>query len=176
MKATGIVRRIDELGRIVIPKEIRRILHIGEGDPIEIFTDDDRVVLKKYARIRELGDYADTYCQALNGALGFSACITDTETILYAEGSMKKRLLGAALADDFIEQMRKKQTVLSPEGSRLLNGDETTFRLASVPIVQTGDVCGSVLLCSLDERLPLGETERSILKTAALYLAKQLGE
>ena len=84
MKATGIVRRIDELGRIVIPKEIRRVLRIREGDPIEIFTEEDGVVLKKYARIRELGDYAETYCQALTGALGFSAAVTDTETVLFA--------------------------------------------------------------------------------------------
>lgn len=176
MKATGIVRRIDELGRIVIPKEIRRILHIREGDPIEIYTDDDRVVLKKYARIRELGDYAETYCQALTGALGFSACVTDTEKVLFAAGSLKKQVLGAALDEAYVERIRKKQTALFPEGSRLLDSDETPFRLASVPIVQSGDVCGSVLLCSLDERLPLGDTELSILKTAALYLAKQLGE
>jgi AbrB family transcriptional regulator (stage V sporulation protein T) len=176
MKATGIVRRIDELGRIVIPKEIRRVLHIREGDPIEIFTDDDRVVLKKYARIRELGDYAETYCQALVGALGFSACITDTETVMFASGSLKKRLLSESLSEDYIEQIRKKQAVLSLEGYRLLKNDERTFRLASAPIVQSGDVYGSVLICSQDERLPLGDTELSILKTAALYLGKQLGE
>ena len=95
MKATGIVRRIDELGRIVIPKEIRRVLRIREGDPIEIFTDGDAVVLKKYACIRELGDYADVYCQALTGALGFSAAVTDTEAVLFASGPMKKQLLKA---------------------------------------------------------------------------------
>lgn len=176
MKATGIVRRIDELGRIVIPKEIRRVLHIREGDPIEIFTDEDRVVLKKYARIRELGDYAETYCQALTGALGFSACVTDTESILFSAGSMKKTLLRAPLSSQYVEQMRKKQTILSPEGYRLLENEDTLFRLASVPIIQSGDVNGSVLICSLDERLPLRDTELSILKTAALYLGKQLGE
>lgn len=176
MKATGIVRRIDELGRIVIPKEIRRVLHIREGDPIEIFTDNDGVVLKKYARIRELGDYADTYCQALVGALGFSACVTDTETILFAAGPLKKQLQNAALSETFVNTMRKKQTVLSPEGYRLLDQDDTLFRLASAPIIQSGDVNGSVLICSLDERLPLRETELSIIKTAALYLGKQLGD
>ena len=99
MKATGIVRRIDELGRIVIPKEIRRVLRIREGDPVEIFTDADGVVLKKYARIRELGDYAETYCQALTGALGFSAAVTDTETVQFASGALKKTLLKAVLSE-----------------------------------------------------------------------------
>lgn len=174
MKATGIVRRIDELGRIVIPKEIRRVLRIREGDPIEIFTDEDGVVLKKYARIRELGDYAETYCQALVGALGFSAAVTDTETILYASGSLKKRLMKAALSEEFISRMRERQTILAPDGFTLLAGDMPALRLAAVPITSAGDVLGSVLIASDDTRLKLSETELSILKTAALYLGKQL--
>lgn len=174
MKATGIVRRIDELGRIVIPKEIRRVLRIREGDPIEIFTDEDGVVLKKYARIRELGDYAETYCQALVGALGFSAAVTDTETILFASGSLKKRLMKAALSEEFISRMRERQTILAPDGFTLLAGDMPALRLAAVPITSAGDVLGSVLIASDDTRLKLSETELSILKTAALYLGKQL--
>lgn len=173
MKATGIVRRIDELGRIVIPKEIRRVLRIREGDPIEIFTDEDAIVLKKYARIRELGDYAETYCQALTGALGFSAAVTDTETVQFASGALKKTLLKAALSGIFIDRMRQKQTVLAPEGYALL-ADLPALRLAAVPVVSNGDVLGSVLIASDETRLPLTETELSILKTAALYLGKQL--
>lgn len=174
MKATGIVRRIDELGRIVIPKEIRRVLRIREGDPIEIFTDADSVVLKKYARIRELGDYADVYCQALTGALGFSAAVTDTETVLFGSGSLKKQLLKAPLSDAFIERMRARQTTLAPEGFALMKGDAEPLRIAAVPITAEGDVLGSVLIATDDGRLKLTETELSILKTAALYLGKQL--
>lgn len=174
MKATGIVRRIDELGRIVIPKEIRRVLRIREGDPIEIFTDADSVVLKKYARIRELGDYADVYCQALTGALGFSAAVTDTETVQFGSGSLKKQLLKAPLSDAFIERMRARQTTLAPEGFALMKGDAEPLRIAAVPITAEGDVLGSVLIATDDGRLKLTETELSILKTAALYLGKQL--
>ncbi len=174
MKATGIVRRIDELGRIVIPKEIRRVLRIREGDPIEIFTDGDGVVLKKYARIRELGDYAEIYCQALTGALGFSAAVTDTESVLFASGSMKKQLLRSRLSEPFIERMRSRQTVLAPEGFPLLEGEAPVLRIAAVPITSAGDVLGSVLIATDDARLKLSETELSILKTAALYLGKQL--
>ena len=174
MKATGIVRRIDELGRIVIPKEIRRVLKIREGDPIEIFTDSDAVVLKKYARIRELGDYADVYCQALTGALGFSAAVTDTETVLFASGTLKKQLLRASLSEAFIERIRSRQTTLAPEGFALLSGDAAPLRIAAVPVISGGDMLGSVLLATDDTRLRLSETELSILKTAALYLGKQL--
>ena len=174
MKATGIVRRIDELGRIVIPKEIRRVLRIREGDPIEIFTESDAVVLKKYARIRELGDYAEVYCQALTGALGFSAAVTDTETVLFSAGSMKKQLLKAVLSDVFVDRMRARQPILAPEGFALLAGETPPLRLAAVPMTSAGDVLGSVLIASDDARLKLTETELSILKTAALYLGKQL--
>ncbi len=174
MKATGIVRRIDELGRIVIPKEIRRVLRIREGDPIEIYTDEDGIVLKKYARIRELGDYADTYCQALNGALGLSAAVTDTETVRFAAGPLKKRLMNAKLSEGLIERMRSRKTLLSPEGFQAFDDDSPALRLAAVPIIQSGDVMGSVLLITDEARLRLSETELSILKTAALYLGKEL--
>ena len=174
MKATGIVRRIDELGRIVIPKEIRRVFRIREGDPIEIFTDEDGVVLKKYARIRELGDYAETYCAALTGALGFSAAVTDTETVQFATGSLKKLLQKAVLSVPYVERMRERQTILAPEGFSLISGPVPPLRLASAPITSNGDVLGSVLIATDDARLKLSETELSILKTAALYLGKQL--
>ena len=174
MKATGIVRRIDELGRIVIPKEIRRVLHIREGDPIEIYTNDDSVVLKKYARVRELGDYAETYCQALCGALGFSACVTDTETILYAAGPLKKRLSMLRLSSAYTEKMRQKQALTEHGGYLLSEQTEPIRTVAAVPIIVEGDVAGSVLLASDDPRLSIREAELGILKTASLYLAKQL--
>ena len=174
MKATGIVRRIDELGRIVIPKEIRRVLRIHEGDPIEIYTDEDGVKLIKYARIREIGDYAETYCQALCGALGFSAAVTDTETVLFASGSLKKRLLGLPLSKAFSDRMRAQQVIAASDGFPLSERTEPFGRLCAAPILTSGDLIGSVLIAADDERLPLRETEIDIGKTAALYLGKQL--
>ena len=173
MKATGIVRRIDELGRIVIPKEIRRVLRIREGDPIEVFTDEDAIVLKKYARIRELGDYAETYCQALQGAIGFSAAVTDTEVVQFASGALKKTLLRAPLSEAFTDRIVKRQTVLAPEGYAAFR-ELPALRMSAVPITSNGDVLGSVLIATEDTRLRLSDTELSILRTAALYLGKQL--
>ena len=174
MKATGIVRRIDELGRIVIPKEIRRVLHIREGDPIEIYTNDETVVLKKYARVRELGDYAETYCRALCGALAFTACVADTETIVFAAGALKKRLLGLRLSPSYSERMRQKQVLTAQSDYLLSVQTEPIKTVAAVPILCDGDLVGSVLLASDDTRLSVRETELGILKTAALYLGKQL--
>lgn len=174
MKATGIVRRIDDLGRIVIPKEIRRVLRIREGDPIEIYTDDDGVKLKKYARIKEIGDYAETYCQALCGALGFSAAVTDTETVLFASGPLKKRLLGQPLSRAFAERIRSQQMLSVSDGFILSEQIEPVIKLCAAPILSMGDLIGSVLITTDDTRLTLSETEMHIVKTAALYLGKQL--
>ena len=174
MKATGIVRRIDELGRIVIPKEIRRVLRISEGDPIEIYTDDTGVLLKKYARVREIGDFAETCCQALCGALGFSAAASDTETVLFAAGPMKKRLIGLPLSRTFAERMRKRQIVSESSGFTLSDGAEPFPKLCAVPILSMGDLIGSLLITTDDPRLSLGEPETCTVKTAALYLGKLL--
>lgn len=87
MKATGIVRRIDDLGRVVIPKEIRRTLRIREGDPLEIFTDrEGEIILKKYSPIGELGTLAKLYAESLAQTLGCTVCITDTDQVVAASG------------------------------------------------------------------------------------------
>ena len=91
MKATGIVRRIDDLGRIVIPKEIRRTLRIKEGDPLEIFTDrEGEVILKKYSQVGELGKFAAEFAESLAQTSGHGVCITDRDQIVAAAGGMKR--------------------------------------------------------------------------------------
>lgn len=176
MKATGIVRRIDELGRIVVPKEIRRVMRIREGDPIEIFTEDGRVVLQKYARMRELGEDAHTLSGALSGALGCSAGVTDPESVLYASGALKKRLLGAALSDAYASCMRGRRVYRAPESDPPFTGGEPFLSFAAVPVLVSGDLAGSVFLASDDPRLILGDAELAALKTAALYLGALLEE
>ena len=91
MKATGIVRRIDDLGRVVVPKEIRRTLRIREGDPLEIFTDrEGQVILKKYSPIGELSEFATGYAETLSKTTGHIACITDKDTVIAVSGGPKK--------------------------------------------------------------------------------------
>jgi len=94
MKATGIVRRIDELGRVVVPKEIRRTLRIREGDPLEIFTDrNGEIILKKYSPMGELGAFAKEYVEALNKSLGHIAMICDRDSVIATAGVQKKEYL-----------------------------------------------------------------------------------
>ena len=94
MKATGVVRRIDDLGRVVIPKEIRRTLRIKEGDPLEIFTDKEgEIILKKYSPIGELSEFASEYAETLTKTTGHIACITDKDTVIAVSGASKKEWL-----------------------------------------------------------------------------------
>jgi len=98
LKATGIVRRIDDLGRVVIPKEIRRTLRIREGDPLEIYVDrEGEVILKKYSPVGELGDFAKEYADSLYEAIGHIICITDRDNVVAVAGASKKEYLNRPL-------------------------------------------------------------------------------
>jgi len=175
MKATGIVRRIDDLGRIVIPKEIRRTLRIRERDALEIFTDrDGEVILKKYSPIADLEDFAQEYADSLYESTGHIALITDRDTYIAVAGTGRKAFLGKSLPDEITERMEQRAPFNSKTaGARLpIPGFEEANQLL-VPIVHDGDVVGSIILVSHDK--PLAELETTLCKTAADFLAKQLG-
>jgi len=110
MKATGIVRRIDDLGRVVIPKEIRRTMRIREGDPLEIFTNNDgEVVFKKYSPMGELGTFAAQYAEVMARALGQAVVVSDRDRIIAVAGAPKKDLLErpvSAMLESAMEQRR----------------------------------------------------------------------
>ena len=94
MKATGVVRRIDDLGRVVIPKEIRKVHRIKEGDPLEIFTDKEgEIILKKYSPIGELSEFASSYAETIAKTTGHITCITDKDTVIAVSGGPKKDFL-----------------------------------------------------------------------------------
>ena len=113
MKATGIVRRIDDLGRVVIPKEIRRTLRIREGDPLEIFVDrDGEVILKKYSPISELGDFAKEYAEALFDSLGNPVLICDRDTVIAVAGGSKKEYLNKNISDIVEKTMEDRNSVI----------------------------------------------------------------
>ena len=111
MKATGIVRRIDDLGRIVVPKEIRRTLRIREGDPLEIFTSrEGEIMLKKYSPVGELGEFAASYAQALAQTVEALVCITDRDYVIAAAGAGKKEIEGEHLSEEMEELIEKRGT------------------------------------------------------------------
>ena len=118
MKATGVVRRIDDLGRVVIPKEIRKTLRIKEGDPLEIFTDrEGQVILKKYSPIGELSEFATGYAETLAKTTGHIACITDKDTIIAVSGGSKKEFLEQDVSQELEKLMEDKEVYTSKENS-----------------------------------------------------------
>jgi len=182
LKATGIVRRIDDLGRVVIPKEIRRTLRIREGDPLEIFTDKEgEVILKKYSPIGELGDFATQYAESLHKASGHITCIADKDTIIAVSGASKKEFLEKSLSPDLERVIEEKTTLLvrSPEEKTIsILADETgdrkyTSQVVS-PIISEGDPIGAVILLSTDPNTRMGEVETKLAQSAAGFLGKQM--
>ena len=176
MKATGIVRRIDDLGRVVIPKEIRRTLRIREGDPLEIFVDrDGEVILKKYSPISELGDFAKEYADALFDSLGHSILICDRDTYIAVSGSSKKEYLNKSISDLLERTMDQRNSVLedSKKEIQLVDGiDDDVSAYTIAPIVANGDPIGAVVLFSKERSM--GEVEHKAAETAAGFLASQM--
>ncbi len=178
MKATGIVRRIDDLGRVVIPKEIRRTLRIREGDPLEIFVDrDGEVILKKYSPIGELGDFAKEYAESLSESTGHIAMISDRDTIVAVAGASKKEYLEKPIGNLLENCMENRKILLeSSSGSYEILRDhaESISSYAAAPIVASGDPIGTVVLLSKEEGVSMGDMESKMVETAAGFLGKQM--
>jgi AbrB family transcriptional regulator, stage V sporulation protein T len=176
MKATGIVRRIDDLGRVVIPKEIRRTLRIREGDPLEIFVDrDGEVILKKYSPISELGDFAKEYGEALYDSLSSQVLICDRDTVIAVAGGSKKEYLNKNIGEMIEKTMEDRNPVLVTNKGQvsLIDGyEEEIASYAISPIIANGDPIGAVVIFSKDHTI--GEVEQKATETAAGFLAKQM--
>jgi len=181
MKATGIVRRIDDLGRVVIPKEIRRTLRIREGDPLEIFVDrEGEVILKKYSPIGELGDFAQEYADSLYESTGHVASIADRDTIIAVSGAPKKEFVNRPLspAVEKVMETRKSLLINNTADHQIYQEDEGTMAKfaneALAPIVSEGDPIGAVILGSRNQEETMGEMELKLVETAAFFLARQM--
>lgn len=176
MKATGIVRRIDDLGRVVIPKEIRRTLRIREGDPLEIFVDrEGEVILKKYSPIGELGDFAKEYADSLYEATGHIACIADRDVIIAVSGASKKEYLNKPISSTIEQAMAERKTIQVNSGDNKLADEENglTYQVVA-PVIAEGDPIGAVILMTKDPNVKMGELEVKLVETAAGFLAKQM--
>jgi len=178
MKATGIVRRIDDLGRVVIPKEIRRTLRIREGDPLEIFVDrDGEVILKKYSPIGELGDFAKEYADSLFEGTNHIILITDRDNIIAVSGGSKKDFMDKQVGSLVENSMENRRTILeSGSGSYEIVKDikDTYSSYVVSPIVAGGDPIGAVILLSKEEGVHMGEMEQKMAEIASGFLGKQM--
>ncbi len=177
MKATGIVRRIDDLGRVVIPKEIRRNLRIREGEPLEIFVDKDGgVILKKYSPIGELSTLAAEYASAIHDSLSLPVFVSDRDSIVAAEGVSKKDYIGRRIGFFVERAMSERRSLLNNNNNEPWlaednEGDLTLSGCLAVPIIVQGDPVGAVIIASNDT---LGDMEIKVAQSAAAVLAKQM--
>lgn len=180
MKATGIVRRIDDLGRVVIPKEIRRTLRLREGTPLEIFTDrEGEIILKKYSPMMELTAFSGQYAEAMAQSSGLMVCITDRDQVVAVAGGPKKELLSKTISRELERVIMERETVQAVAGDKrflYLVPDEVEGLCAEVivPIICEGDAIGSVALFSRDQRTKMGDTELKLAQTAAGFLGRQM--
>lgn len=177
MKATGIVRRIDDLGRVVIPKEIRRTMRIREGDPLEIYTDrEGGVIFKKYSPVGELGDFASQYAETLYKTSGFPICITDKDSIIAIAGASKKDLIEKPLSSEIEKVMEEKSSFVCSGGKKMPVTDYNEKYSAGVisPIISEGDVLGNVVVMRDSEKEKITDVEVKLASAASLFLAKQM--
>ena len=182
MKATGITRKIDELGRIVIPKEIRRTLRIREGTPLEIFTEKNgEIILRKYSPMGELVSFAQLYADSLSQTTGMMVCITDLEQVIAAAGGAKKEYLGKEISERMELLMEERgQNQAQPEERKYIpiikEMVQENFAQTICPIICQGDVIGSVVLMAKDSKVKMGEIEKKLAYCAATFLGRQMEE
>lgn len=177
MKATGVVRRIDELGRIVIPKEIRRTLKIKEGTPLEIFTEENgQLLLKKYSPIVELGEISKEVCDSIFASTQQNVLIVNMECVIASSGANKNTYLNK-LVDSRLEKLinaRKTQIVsIADENIRIFEDNYNIKFYVISPIMANGDVFGAIII--FDDKNELTECEKRIAQSFAEYIGKQLG-
>ena len=178
MKATGIVRRIDDLGRVVIPKEIRRTMRIREGDPLEIYTSrDGEVIFKKYSLMGGLEDFASQFCETLSKSTGAVAAVTDRDSVIAVAGGGKRELLGKSISPELERIMEDRRIYQHAPGERsvFVTDAGERFRVTvAAPIISEGDALGLVLFVSEDEKTVTGETEYKLAQTIAAFLGRHM--
>ncbi len=178
MKATGIVRRIDDLGRVVIPKEIRRTMRIREGDPLEIYTDKDGgVIFKKYSLMGGLGDFAGQMCETLNKTTGEIAVITDRDACIAVAGTPRRELADKRVSTELEQIMEGRQIYQHKAGDAPLSvceENEKYLIACAAPILSEGDVLGCVLFVSGDSDMKTSETDYKLVQTIAGFLGRHM--
>ena len=179
MKATGIVRRIDDLGRVVIPKEIRRTMRIREGDPLEIYTDaDGEVIFKKYSPMGEMSEFTSQYAEVLYRATNMPVIVTDRDHVISCTGLSKKETIDRHISKELEEIMENRSSFIAGTDKGVLMPVENLDRNAAIayPIVGSGDVSGAVVLLFNESGAAPTQAEIKLAQVAASFLGKQTEE
>lgn len=170
----------DDLGRVVVPKEIRKTLRIREGDPLEIFTDrEGEIILKKYSPMGEMSAFAKQYANSLAGVLGCTVCISDQDQIVAVAGVGKKELQDRHVSKQLENLMETRSQQMASAGERQYikltkDGEEDYANQVIVPIISDSDVIGSVALLDKNDKKKFGETEQKLADCAANFLGSQM--
>jgi len=178
MKATGIVRRVDDLGRIVIPKEIRRTLRIREGDPLEIYTEKDGgVIFRKYSPMGDLQDFAAQICESIGANTGRIAAVADRDAIIALSGAPKRELMDKPNSQELDKLMEQRKNYRYAAGDNRVKATESSDKYhlgVASPILSQGDLMGCVMLLLGENDAPLMEADQKLVQTVAGFLGKQM--
>ncbi len=176
MNKTGVVRRIDELGRIVIPKEIRKTMRIRDGENVEIITYDDQIILKKYSLVKRIGDFAQDFTDSIYSFLKHNIIITDNDSVIAVSGNLKKDYYGKNLSDKMINLIVRRENILEKHQKNLeiIDGDTIDCTYVMKPIIVSGDMMGMVIILSIDEKIT--EIEEKVADIVANFFNKYLSD
>lgn len=174
-----VLTRADDLGRIVVPKEIRRTLRIREGDPLEIFTGKEgEIVLKKYSPLGELGTFAAQYVESISQILGCPVAVADRDQIIAVAGMPKRELVGKSIHKELEDVINDRAAILAKKGdTKFINItiDDGEYEGEVVQtIISEGDAIGAVIVLSKDKKVKIGEAEQKAAIIAANFLGKQM--
>ncbi len=179
MTTTGIIRRIDELGRIVIPKEIRKSLRIKEGDPLEIYTNKEELIFRKYSPVVTLGTFMESVADGIGELTEKTCIITDTDEVLYVTGRKYSDIKGKKISQELEDALRERKSILSDksEGGRIIpivkENELSLENQVVVPIVNCGDCFGSLVLFDSDRESKFSSDDVKLVQLGALFLSKQ---
>lgn len=175
---TGIIRRIDDLGRVVIPKEMRKTLRIKEGDPLEIFTNKEELVFKKYSPIESVGELTELVAKGLENICEKTCVITDTDKIIYASSKCKD-FIGKEISSELASVIKERKSILNSKGDGgkiiplVKNDDYGIENQIVVPIINGGDCYGTIILADKDKTLRFSSQDVNIVRLGAYVLAEQ---
>ena len=174
MNTTGVVRRIDELGRIVIPKEIRKTMRIRDGENVEILTYNDQIILRKYSLVKRLGDFAQDFTDSIYSFLKHNIIITDVDSIVAISGSLKKDYQKKNLSEKMINLVYRRENILEKHQKTLEIIEDDTIECTYVmkPIIVNSDIMGMVIILSLDDKIT--EIEEKVADIVANFFNKYL--
>lgn len=174
MKATGIIRRIDDLGRVVIPKEIRKNLRIKEGDNLEIFVVNEDIILKKYSMMNKINDLAQELTDAIYTFMKHSIFITDTDQVVAASGPLKKKYLNKNISDFITESIKRRDKILENHFKELnfIEDEKLTCSYVLSTILVNGEATGMILIISEEEKM--SEAEMQMAGIVSSFMTKYL--